>query len=681
MTLIGKLEREKEILEEAVFDSENEYQYFKHVTSKLQEYKDLRNILDVQMLEYLMIAKRKAFTFNDVTCYLNIILDCILKRSDKDLTFKLLDYTYYMIQIDAIQIILDTTSFDIKDLYLKIVESKGKLIEQVKKIEPGLDFYEILVHLNQLGLHIFRDFDLFKEFIKIVSDYDGELDVDFCRFINYRDKYNDLEYIKKSKYKKSDPILLQDGTELSTKEYIEGSNVAPLLQSISFRYAEISKKRDAFEKDRIKKISLYEKVISKIKDTSESLLFNLNDIQYNKLEDEICYDVLKHVLEHNRKVYLDLKLENIKYGRYNDIEALFLKYGYSLDELSDELKMKILKNVKFDDIEKILFCLSLKEWQWFNVNNKNFAQVLLNVDINDLKYVTACMESEIVSGQFVKNNIGILLGNSNYQVDQNDVQPIHCIFKNNLELLAKNIPNLNRKFLKNDQILLCESDVLLKTFNLVKIYNLNFESENCKMYGFDILNNFEYFDYLDSFIELGYANYIKDNMQLLRNGVKDIVARLSIMVNIGMNTMSIENRLLGSITNGKNFYISQENLSRLQYLKVEEYYENENYSILETSQRIEISKETEKLAIVRYLDDLFKISELEYLINDTIISRNKFLRNIECLNKTKKIDANAVIAALTYHSVLDDETIELIEIIVSNNLEKDKNKKFSKSNI
>lgn len=677
MTLIEKLNYEIQTLEEAIFPDENEYQYFKELSKKITENKDLSTFNNSDILEFLLILNRKKGTYDDILETFSLFYENIYEYSDAELIYNLLDYIYTLIQIDAIDIVQTTEGvFDAKELFTKINTEKKENIRLLKEIEPDLDIEAIICNLKILGIHIFRDFDLLKYFIELILNYDGELDVDFCKVFNYKDKYDDIAILKSVGCKKNNIIRLEDGEEVLVGHYLEGANATYILQKISSRYFELKKQRESFDKGVTKKIVLYKSIVCILEDMPESF-FEVDENQYNKLNDEFYCEFMQSILKHNRSIFSNLQIQNIKNSRYNDIEILFSKYGIMLSELSNELKNILLKNAKYEQLEKVLICLTSKYFSWLNIKHPSFVQVVLNSNIDILKYIISCLDNELISVKFIQNNIGILIEDNIYQFD-NDVEALFNIFKNNLEFLQKNIGNLNRRLLKNENLLLMPCDNLKLVMQLVKTYELDLNSENSKLYSLDILNHPKYFDYLDSFIELGFASYIKSNSQILRKDSKDIVTRLSIISNIGLNPMSKENRLLGSITNGKNFYVSQDELHQYELLKVEDYISNENFEILSQNERLSISNEILQLDVVKYLDELFKISELEYQINENIISRIKFLRNIECLTKNKECDSSVVFVSITYNSVLDDETIDFIKNMIAECKSQDKRISFNK---
>ena len=314
-------------------------------------------------------------------------------------------------------------------------------------------------------------------------------------------------------------------------------------------------------------------------------------------------------------------------------------------------------------LKEIIPYLKMEELSWLNVNNPNYTQIILNTAPSILKTITDLIKRGVITTQFVMKYPEILISEIKFSVSKDSMEPKYNLFIENILLLLQCTSDLSQKISKNESLVFINTEELLSNIELSKKYELDLFSENAKMYGLNILNDSKKFDALDQFIELGYADYMKQNPQLLREDSDDIIIRLSIMSNVGIEPFNKEGRLKGSITNGKNFYVSKESLDNYRIIPINEYINNDDFSVLDSEKRTSISEEVEKLQIVEYLDSLFKISNLEYQINDTIISRNKVLRNIECLlkNRDEYNESEVILNAIIYHSVVDNSTVEFIK--------------------
>lgn len=645
MSLIAKINEEIKLLNEEQFPQENEYKYYESLAEVINAEKGFVGFSDIDIMLTLFIINRKEKTFNEtLTAFKSILNYCTtLTKTEKfmlllDVIENLSDY------VELEQMINFTENFNAKEVVVSAcVEEDISFLEEV---DLKLKITALLFKYKQIGLEIFENSKILKLFVEMYYTYDGILNEDYASLSYVEERYGTVKLLKK----------------------------------FSEKHFDISKKRESYITNKNKKVKLYRQTIEILEQMNlkPNKIVELPESIYTKLDDEICFELLKVVLEHNRKIFNELELKNIKSDRYNKIEKLFIQYGFPINELKEEDKNILLKNSSPAELEKLLHFLTKDKWLWLNVKHPNFVEILLNSSVEILEFVNHYLEEDMISQEFIEENIGILLDEVKNNVNEFDVEPLFNIFKTNIEYLNRVVVKLDRRILKNNRLLIMPTKLLKETISLAKKYQLNFKSENAKQYSLEILNHEEIFDYLDSFIELGYANYIKENCQTLKVNGNDIVPRLSIMTNIGLNPMSKEDRLLGSITNGKNFYVGTSSLKQYSLLKVEEYIKNPYFEILKGSERLTVSKKTESLDIVKTLDDMFKTSELEYVINDTVISRIKFLRNLECLLNYKVLDNDMIFASLAFNSVLDESTIVSIKNIFSNQTsEIDKKKSYT----
>jgi len=669
MKLITKLKSDIVALKASEFPLENEYLFYERFAQLFFEEKNYSVLNGIDLLFFLFVLNKNDMDINK----LYEIFDPILKRSTN--FEKIQEFLEFLNLLEGIkkfisleQLTTYTNDFNTKHLISTLIN-----INIPNGLNPKIYMTKILMKYRDQGLELFGTSELLKRFIDIFYNYPRVLHEDYSTLVTYRDNYEEIQFLKSKIFKEFydfKAIENQSGEEMTIKEVIEESDISPLMTMFSSNHAEITKKRKNYKKDINKTVILYNEIIAMLEQLENGSLnhVSISEDIYKKLNPEIYFELMKIVLEHNRKIYTELELKNIKSDRYDNIEKAFIANNIPINDLSSSQKEILFKNINLQELEKILQFLSKDHWSWLNIGHPNFVQIILNSTADIFKYIDSLLSSEFISSEFIKNNIGILVETIKFKVENSDIQPLYGLFKSNIEILSRNAVSIDRRILKNESLLLMPSDVLRKAIKLAKKYQLNFKGPNSKSYGFYVLNNIYIFDYLDSFIELGYANYIKENIQSLRTDSKESIIRLSIMENIGLNSMTKEDRLSSSITTGKNFYVNHNQLQEFVLLTVDEYVDNKNFAILKNSERLVISKQTEQLEVVKMLDDLFQISELEYQINDNVISRIKFLRNLECLLSKKKIDNDVIFAALTFNSVLDASTLDYIRNIFSTNI-------------
>jgi len=673
MNLIAKINDEIKLLNEEQFPQENEYEFYESMSEVLNEEKDLYGFTTTDIMLTLFIINSKEKTFAETLKTFKPIYDYCNKISKVEKFLLFLDIvenlSYY---IEMEEMLKFTENFNTREMVCDIlIDDPDEMVEPDMK----LSLTALLIEYRKIGLEIFEDKEKIKAFIELYYKYDGILNDDYSSIIRYKENYESVQYMKSSHFRRHvkpyhNYVKTSSGQKLSVSEAQKQFGVPAVLTKLSERHFEVSKKRDSYLTNKNKKIKVYRQtieILEKMQQRPDKVVV-IEDSLYNKLDDEICVELLRLALEHNRKVFNELELKNIKNNKYNKIEKLFIQYSFPINELEETERNILLKNSSPDKIEILLQFLSKDKWLWLNVKNSDFTNVLLNSSIEILEFVNHYLENEVISKELIQQNIGILI--DAVKVNIKDTEPMFNRFKANVDYLNRVIFSLDRRLIKNQELLIMPTEVLKKTVTLVKKYHLNFKSENAKQYSLEILNHTEIFDCLDEIIELGYANYIKENPQILKANANETVARLSIMTNIGLDPMSKEDRLLGSITNGKNFYVGTSSLKQYSLLKVEEHIKNPYFEILKNNPRIVISKATENLDIVKKLDEMYKTSELEYVIDDSVISRIKFLRNLECLLIDNEINDELIFAALTFNSTLEGSTISSIKNMLKGTFDK-----------
>lgn len=654
-------------LENETFADEEEQIFFEDFNKKLSRKDELEKISNTDFFKAVALLQK-------VDTYENLckIFDELKELNEFNRTFNenlvlFLTVIHSLKKVNLIEKLIKLDKMPEKDIIDNIIKSyneeKDGVIEG--KRNPKVEVTACLIGYKKIGLSIFNSFEHLQMFARIMSKCDN-VDVVFPKFINYKNHYKSYRYLKKN-------VNKLDSEEIEMmNDILEEIDIENILQKVSEHDFELTKRKVQFNKNKHKKVNCYKSMLDIIESFNDGKIVNLKDDIFNKLDDsEISNEFIKAVLEHNRKVYLVLEIENIKRDNYNQIERIFLEKNISLEQLSFDDRNILLQKGNINELKEILEYLGKEEFNWLNSTHPNYIQIVLNTTPQILKRIHSLIKLNIISIEMVKEKPNILLDNIQVSINDNDLVPAYSLFNNNIELLRHEINDISSKNIKR-QKLLCEN--LKEKINLCKKYELNFNSDSTKTYDFSILYNDKYFDYLDSFIELGYAEYIKNNIHLLNSNSDDILTRLSIVTNIGILT---KDKVNNSIISGKKFYVANSDLPEYKLLTVDKYMYNDYFNILNNNSRIIISEKTENLSIINYLDNLFKVNELEYQINDIIISRNKVLRNIECIikNKQEYDEAEIIFSAITYNSIIDNKTIEIIEEILKdyqNNVSKKK---------
>ena len=648
MKLIKFLEEEIERIKTSEFPHENEYRFYESFSKAKTTEPDLSLLKSGGMLFSIIV--------NVCECDFEIMFDFFKgktvffnKDCDEHEIAELLDSIINLSENNLIDRVLSYDEGFIKT-YLQLNRTLKEKTDNAKN----------LINYKKLGLRFFEDYDQLKIFTKIVKDNIKKIFAIYVQYINYKNNYLIVKSATSRGFKQFCKML--DINEKSYKRCVEIYDIADLsdfLRQMSDKNHEFTKLRKKFDSDNKKRILLYGRTIKLLESMSEDVSIEIPLDMMNKLDDEVLIELLKIILNNDRKVYTNLQIENIKKNHYNEIETKFLQNNIDINKLKEEEKNILISNIKLEVLDRIIVYLNKPEWKWLK-KHPNFVQILLNTNESIFESITYWLNNRIVSMETIQNNIGILIGDNNVMVSENDVIACYNKVRENMLILNK-LTELANKTYKNSKILFMDTSILKQLVELIKKYKLNLKNENVNSYGLDIITDVEKFDDLDKFIELGFTDYIVENVQLLNENSRDIIRRLSIMANTGLNPYSTEDRISSSIVTGKNFFVSNDELSLYSLANIEEYVIDENYDILRKNNRLNISKETLNLDIVKYLDNMYKVSELEYSFDDIIISRIKFLRNLECLiNNGLNINEKTIFSALTYKSNLDLDVIEFI---------------------
>lgn len=666
MNLLDQLQAKINMLREQHFTDEDELEFFKFLSKQILTLKDLSSISNSDYLMALITLQKKD-TFKTIyTAFLDLYMDLNVDTAQIEINITdFLQVIYFLKDINFLDELLQLNHVPCPNEVQVIIKkynlkTNGPTSGKINSTQIA----SCVAKYKTVGLSVFDTFERVQSFARLVSKCEN-IDAETIKFFTVRNHLI-LYMMLEKRYEKA-VLLRKNQSKLDEFEVACANEFMDItdttLKQISDKYYELSRKKDQFTKGINKQILLYSQMMDIVKLISAEKPIDVKEDIFSRLDDSnLSLEFMKTLLEYRRKNYSILESENIKKDNYHQIEKLFLENRLYIEMLSENDRNILLRNGNVQVLKEIIELLKKNEFSWLTINHPNYVQIILNTSPIILQTIISLIRNEVISKEFVQHHVGILIDKAHIGINDNDMEACYDIFRRNISLLLKNTDYLALKLRKNEELAFMDTENLIASLELMKQYQLNLHSENAKMYGLNLLNNPENFDDLDQFIELGYTEYMKDNPQLLNEISKDIITRLSIVTNVGLNTMNKDNRLRGLITNGKNFYVPQENLNEYRIAMVDEYIENEDFVILKEQKRMVISPSTIELDIVEYLDNLFKVNDLEYRINDVIISRNKVLRNIECLIKYKEQydDSSVALSAIIYHSVIDNNTIEVI---------------------
>ena len=332
----------------------------------------------------------------------------------------------------------------------------------------------------------------------------------------------------------------------------------------------------------------------------------------SKIKDlNIKYSVLELISEHNKKYYKEVDEELNYLNQNNKIKYQALLNDYGIINGSYQID-KIMHN-RLEDVEEILKIITK-----YKLSNEQIIKILRNSNLEIVNKIKEYLEKGYLSLEFLIDNNDIFYRNSTkYQT-----------YNSNIEVL--NEYNINPcLFFDSIKILFMNNDTFKKNIELLNSYNLLNSLKTTNNYKF--LSNNELYISIDKLIELGYENFIEEDLNLLNSEKLLRLEALKAFEIIIDNKEDLDKVLT------KKFYISDDELN--DYIPNVESLINEDIDI--------------------DIEELNKyINGRTYNINGVIISTNKVKRNIENgLTPFKSIIKNSVLS-VDEIKILKDELKE-----------------------
>lgn len=344
----------------------------------------------------------------------------------------------------------------------------------------------------------------------------------------------------------------------------------------------------------LKRRTLMEARLEELKHVKENDYLSLNEDEKKYFSIDLLESLEKAFIKHNTIIIDKLERKLLKYSQDRDqlIENLFkelqLSYSVSLKEklknsslTIEELKEKMMYAKKYSNLSFDLLILFLIEATELQIN-----------------FFEKCVLNGYCSSKFIESNYHLFLQEESIlKMEEN----INLIRSYNL-----NCQNFDKR-------LLLEREVIEKRLNLFYAYQLA---------GIDISIIFEngFFDMVDIWIELGIYHNLKQNIDLIKDDYINITKRIVVAMQIGLSVFNENGGLLSNMLSAKKFGVNDECLDSSILSVSNVFVINDN---LLGEERMDIENNND-------LDKLYKISSLEYCINNKIISRNKVLRNYAC---------------------------------------------------
>ena len=440
---------------------------------------------------------------------------------------------------------------------------------------------------------------------------------------------------------------ITDGNNKNFKRKISKSN-SELKKDLNAVFKDIYKKMKEIKNDidnqrkyKNKAIQNYKEIINIISNSSN--IIDFDKISKLKIDENVKYEVLVYILNHNAIINRKLCEQNGKFHS-NDklkIKALFNQYNYD--------------NMSSVDIEKLLVIApklleeKLKLLSQITFDDEYLVQILLYAKIECIENIINIFSKNILDLKNIAQHINIL-----FDEDNSNIYPMYTNFMNNIELFKSkefSIHNLNNHF----NILLMDYEILFNNIKLLEKYGFDLKN----LTNFNLLENISILDMVDGFIEQNLYDYILNNQQIIKSDY-DIIIRLIITKYLQLPIFNKNNRIVTSITSGKGFEFDIDYVKGIIKNDVESYI-NE-MKVLKNSRRDFIIDDIYNLDIIKRLEQ-FKINDVVLNIDNQFISYNKVLRNFSTLylNNPNGDMESYLFDSLLYGSIIEEENIKMIK--------------------
>lgn len=309
--------------------------------------------------------------------------------------------------------------------------------------------------------------------------------------------------------------------------------------------------------------------------------------------------------------------------------------GYNCD-LIDNSMVNFLCLYGCDETIEIIKFVKGLNYEMMDIYSPNGLYILVNTSMEIVSMIDKLYNLNVISLKFIKGNPDIFFDKD--LLEKYDGK--NSLFVNNYSLISKydNVKNV-------DNLLLYNTNNILSLINMLSHYDLDFNK--------NLLLDVKNFNYVDILIEFGCLNVLKNNVLVINEKIETILKR--IYVSKLMRLDYVHNmEFCDFILTGKNFCVPDSKLDDFVINNVDDYMDKDMLNILNNCDRTNFDD------VDKY--DSYLIDDSTYKFGDILISKNKFLRNCNCLLENGYVLNNDVLFnSLIYGSVMDYEQLNYLK--------------------
>lgn len=430
---------------------------------------------------------------------------------------------------------------------------------------------------------------------------------------------------------------------------IDSLGVGKLSEDMLNKTKKLVSVNNKFYADIEKELLIYDKLIDSLKRIKkEELPFVIDNKMIDDLNDEIAVELYSAIINLNNAQNIELTKEknNLINSSINKQKYDLKKVGYDIDKI-DESKVNFILN--YGDISKIgeiINFLNILDYELIDIYSNNGIYVLVNTNLENVYAVNEMVKNKAVTIKFINDNPQIFFNKDIV----NDVV-------GQFDILNKNFKNLSEHYefsdTKCNEILLLNPNIVYNNIMLLLDYTLNFNK--------NIIKNNKLIDYVDLFIESGLSEYIKNNIDIIDEDSLNVIKRIYVAKLMNLDVIR-DGNLNDILLDSRKFYVENKNLDEYIINDIDDYLDTDIKYLLDKNE-----KKCKNNDNIYDKYDSYLIDDLTYNFDGVLISRNKFLRNIEFLNNCdlivseSKLDFNSMI----YGSILNEEEILKIKNIIN----------------
>ena len=473
---------------------------------------------------------------------------------------------------------------------------------------------------NNNNKNIIKLFEYIEEFNEnqlwvIVELYSTYLAINFALKESERILSNLDFNVRKRDAKKVLGDTLKDNfkTSMVTKE-------AKQIQDYVLEYESNLRKK---ERDRNNEIAGLDRATNLLEKASQNQeITNAREIVKYIKDLDIKFAVLVYIRGFNKPYHLKLEeeLKSLNQNSEANYKALLNDYKITCD---NDCVKSIMHN-SIEDIKEMIIIL-----RRFNIDDNNILKILSNSNYDIVSIIRDYLDKGYLSLEIIYSNIDL------FYINNDKLQ----VLNDNIDILQKY--NLNPAIFKNSfSILTIDSEIsnLEKNINILSDYNLLKNIRNSNDYSF--MNDEELYLKIDKLLELGYEEFLEENLGLLNsNNIK----RLEVLKVMNMECTD-KYELEFVLSDDNQFFIKDEDLDSYipnvipykNYIKLDDNFSLDGYR-----------NTTRTYSFNGVLISIPKVERLinegigleEALLNNTNLDEedyNRFLESIN-MNDTSKI--------------------------------------------